>query len=117
MVGHPPGYQSSIFTGSFSEGPGAAGWDEIQDGFSSPRITFSHWLRLFLGQTTSDTCCLLGSWTAPQRGPHPPAARLRTRALGAVLTDGNSLARPGRLPFASLTGHHSSVSPEEPEAT
>lgn len=42
------GRQSPIFTGSFSEVPGAAGWDEIQTALSSPRITFSHWLRLFL---------------------------------------------------------------------
>lgn len=43
------GRQSPIFTGSFSEVPGAAGWDEIQTALSSPRITFSHWRRLFLG--------------------------------------------------------------------
>lgn len=51
MGGAAPGHQSSIFIGSFSEGLGATGWDGAQAGFSSPRITFSHWLRLFLGQT------------------------------------------------------------------
>lgn len=58
MVGQLLGRQSSVFTDSFfSMVPGAAGEDEIQDEVSSPRITFSHWMRLFLGQTTSDTVC------------------------------------------------------------
>lgn len=51
------GHQSSILTGSVSEGPGAAGWEVSHTALSSPRITFSHWLRLFLGDKMGDSDC------------------------------------------------------------
>lgn len=40
--------QSSVFTGSESEVPGATDWEVIHIEASSPLVTFSHWLRLSL---------------------------------------------------------------------
>lgn len=79
-----PRPQSSIFTGSFSEVPWAAGGLEIHTALSSPRITFSHWLRLFLGKRCSDRGCLKTDlWTLEPYARHP-AAELSMVALGVA---------------------------------
>lgn len=79
-----PRPQSSIFTGSFSEVPWAAGGLEIHTALSSPRITFSHWLRLFLGKRCSDRGCLKTDlWTLePRAGPWSGGAFWEARRLG-----------------------------------
>lgn len=92
--------QSSIFTGSFSEAPGAAGWAEIHRALSSPRITFSHWLRLFLGRDAGTGEHERGSGTPSSE--HTVPGRLRAAQLRALLTLGTPcplrLVAPGAAP-------------------
>lgn len=84
------GHQSPIFTGSFSEVPGATAWEEIHTALSSPRITFSHWLRLFLGtKRDSGRRRLTGFLDCLKTSPPHPGVELRLRMFAAILTDTN----------------------------
>lgn len=67
------GRQSSALTGSFSEGLRDAGWEEIHTALSSPRITFSHWLRLFLRIKEAGTRVFKKGFRGGlRRSSHPP---------------------------------------------